>query len=320
MRRRSEILKRIRAFFEQRGYLEVSTPLLAPSLIPEAPIEVFETQLNHEFYGSYPLYLIPSPEVFMKKLIAAGSGDMYQICKSFRNSEQIGRQHNPEFEMLEWYSMGLDYLQSIELTEELFDRLTTDEHPAALRPPFRRLSIEEAFRDLAGFSLEEHQALPGLVDQALKLGLIIDKKNPGSWEELFNRIFLNFVEPKLPQGRPLVLYDYPRQIPCLAKDIPGSPWKERWELYVQGVEIANCYSEETDPSKVEEFFRRESARKAAYSPVVPDADEEFLALFHQSFPECSGVALGIDRLVMALTGHQDIGGVIFFPISDTLQR
>ena len=328
MRARSRIIQSIRSFFSEREYLEVETPLLSPTLIPEAPIELFETVFQSPFHGSFPLYLIPSPEVHMKKLLAAGSGNIYQICRSFRNAEQIGPQHNPEFTMLEYYTVDSGYKESISITEELMSRTLRDAKPAdaagavhsdtSLRPPFRRMTVQEAFYDHAGFDLAEHNR-PGELQQAAeRLGLQAARQQE-SWEQLYHRIFLSFVEPNLPTDRPLVLMDYPRRIPCLAKIIPGTPWRERWELYIRGMEVANCYSEETDAAAVEQFFRREYAQKAAESRVVPDIDQEFIDLHASGLPECSGVALGIDRLIMAITGQKTIEGVIFFPLSDSIR-
>lgn len=314
-------MRGIRDFFGQRGYLEVETPVLSAGLIPESPIEIFETTFYHEFQGDRPLYLIPSPEVHMKKLIAQGSGDIFQITKSFRNSEQMGPWHNPEFTMLEWYSMEADYMDSLARTEELFEALTAPESPRSIRPPFRRMSVQEAFRSHAGFDLAETQSAAALKERAKSLGLLSHGSDGAeSWESIYHQIFLTLVEPKLPTDRPLVLYDYPRQIATLAKDIRGAPWKERWELYVQGIEIANCYSEETDARKVEEFFRREALLKASSALTAPDIDSQFLEMFSDGFPECSGVAMGIDRLIMALSGEKKIEGVIFFPLSDILQH
>jgi len=329
-RQRSYFIDCIRRFFIERGYLEVDTPLLSPALIPEAPIEIFETTLR-SVRGSRPLYLIPSPEVHMKKLLAAGSGNIFQICRSFRNLEQTGRHHNPEFTMLEWYTLEAGYGQSAALTEELFAGLAETAGRPELAPPFRRMSIREAFMEYAGIDLLETRSLPQLRSECRRLGMLILSDEgghppgssgvphaPPSWEELYHRIFLTFVEPRLPTDKPLLLTDYPRQIPCLAKDIPGTPWKERWELYVDGIEVANCYSEETDPAKVEQFFSDEYAKKSLASMTVPDIDREFLEIFHRGYPESSGVALGIDRLIMSLTRRDSIEGVIFFPISDKL--
>jgi lysyl-tRNA synthetase class 2 len=316
-RRRTRLRDGIRRFFTERGYLEVETPILSSALIPEAPIEVFETH-RHGGRTDHPLYLIPSPEVHMKKLIAAGSGDIFQFIRCFRNAEQSGRQHNPEFTMLEWYTMGAGYIDSIDTAEELFRAILPAGSPSRLRPPFRRMSVREAFRDYAGFDLEAHLSAEALEEELRRAGL--SPSGPeADWEERFNRLFLTSVEPQLPQDRPLVLCDYPRRIPCLARSKRGTPWRERWELYVQGLEIANCYSEETSPQEVRRFFRDEAARQSSGARVIPDPDEEFLELFDGGdFPECSGTALGFDRLVIALEGVDSIEGVIFFPVSDTV--
>jgi len=320
-RKRSAVTGGIRNFFNRRGYLEVETPVLSPGLIPESPIEIFETQLRDENLGNRPLYLVPSPEVHMKKLLAAGSGNIFQICKSFRNLEQAGKHHNPEFTMLEWYTVEADYHDSIETTAELFTELAERFRCPHIAPPFRRMSIHEIFREYAGIDLELTASAAQLMEACNRLKLLhTPPAGPVCWEEIYHRVFLTHIEPRLPVDRPLILSDYPRQIPCLARDIPGTPWKERWELYISGIEIANCYSEETDPVKVEQFCMRENARKAALSSVVPDVDRDFLEIFRQGYPKSSGAALGVDRLVMAITGEASIGGVIFFPISDIVGR
>ena len=316
-RRRTRFLDAMRRYFTEEGYLEVETPILAPALIPEAPIEAFETQ-HYSSEGGQPLYLIPSPEVHMKKLIAAGSGDIFQFIRCFRNAEQSGRQHNPEFTMLEWYTMGADYLSSAETAEELFRAVLPAEAPAHLRPPFRRMSVQEAFQRYAGFDLARNLTAAALEERIRELGLSPSGEE-ADWEERFNRIFLTFVEPELPQDRPLVLMDYPSKLSCLAREKNGTPWRERWELYAGGIEIANCFSEETSPGKVRRFFAEETAKQSTGSNVIPDADEEFLRLFDGgTFPECSGTALGFDRLLMAVEGIDSIEGVIFFPLSATV--
>jgi lysyl-tRNA synthetase class 2 len=254
----------------------------------------------------------------MKKLIAAGSGNIFQFIRSFRNAEQRGRQHNPEFSMLEWYSLQADYMDSAATAEELLREILPPGAPAHLAPPFRRLSVQEAFHTYAGFDLRAHISAGALEEKIEELGL--SPSGPqADWEERFNRLFLTLVEPELPRDRPLLLYDYPRNIPALARGKPNSPWRERWELYIDGLEVANCYSEETDPQEVELFFQRESAKQSSASRVIPDQDEEFLRLFTEgAFPDCSGAALGFDRLVMALEGIDSIEGVMFFPLSATL--
>ncbi len=311
---RSHILSQIRSFFQTKGYLEVETPILAPELIPESTIEVFETTFSSEFHGDYQLYLTPSPEVFMKQLIANGSGNLYQITKSFRNSEQIGKDHNPEFTMLEWYTMEADYMDSIRTTEDLFLSLINENTPSWFKPPFIRKSIEEVFKEYISVDLLKCQTRAFIKAEAENLSLNIEKTD--TWEDIFNRIFLNFIEPELPKDKPIVLYNYPKQILCLAKELKGTPWRERWELYVNGMELANCYSEETESSKVKNIFETEYIKKASSSKVIPDIDSNYNLIFNKDFPDCSGVALGIDRLVMLLTGATSIEGVILFPFSD----
>lgn len=311
--KRSAIITKIRSYFQTNGYLEVETPILAPELIPESTIDIFETTFSSNFHGERQFYLIPSPEVFMKKLIAMGSGSIFQITKSFRNNEQIGKDHNPEFTMLEWYTMGADYLDSIKTTEELFLSLTNHETPDWFKPPFRRKSIEEVFNEYVSIDLLKCQSISLLKKEAMRLGLSPGKTD--SWENIFNRIFLSFIEPELPKDRPIVLYNYPRQIQCLSKEINGTPWRERWELYVNGDEIANCYSEETDGQKVKKLFESEYYKISATARVIPDIDNNYSKIFDKNFPECSGVALGVDRLVMMLTGASSIEGVILFPFS-----
>jgi lysyl-tRNA synthetase class 2 len=321
LRRRSAFTAATRAFFSDRGYLETETPILAPALIPESAIEVFRTRFEHPYRPGRDMYLIPSPELWMKRLIAAGMGDIFQITRAFRNAESVGRLHNPEFTILEYYTAGADHLASIDVTEELFRHLlsrglSSVPDAAALSPPFRRMTMAEAFREFAGFDLAPCSA-SDLAEQARRLGI-----RPGGeddWETAFNRIFVDRVEPALPADRPLVLLDYPREVRCLAREIPGTPWRERWELYVSGIETANCYSEETDPGRVAAYFREEEARKAR--ALVPHpADGKFVSLYRDGYPSCSGVAVGFDRLIMAFFGIPRIEGVILFPFSDILSE
>lgn len=257
----------------------------------------------------------------MKRLIAAGWGDIFQISRAFRNAESLGGLHNPEFTILEYYTLGADYLASIEVTEELFRRLLSRGHstlpdPAPLSPPFRRMTMAEAFREFAGFDLAPC-GTGELTEQARKLGIRTGEAD--DWETAFNRIFVDRVEPALPRDRPLVLLDYPREVRCLAREIPGTPWRERWELYLGGIETANCFSEETDPEKVAAYFRVEEELKArSLTPHPPD--RRFLSLYRDGFPSCSGVAVGFDRLVMAFLGIPRIQGVILFPFSDILEE
>lgn len=318
---RSRLYRDIRAFFDSRSFLEVETPLLADTLIPESTIYNFSSHFSSEFHPSGPRYLIPSPEIHMKRLIAHGSGSIYQIAKCFRNNEQIGELHNPEFTMLEWYEMAADYMDSIEVCQQLIRETAPKQCGEEITGSFRTMSVAQACSTYAHFDLETTQSLKQIRDVSARLGLS-PSSEPLSWEDEFNRIFLNFVEPELPADRPLILFDYPHQIRCLAKRKQGEPYRERWELYIRGIEIANCYTEMTDPIEIENHYRIEfqaiisDAQK--HDRVIPDTDERFADLFGPSYPACSGTAMGLDRLLMVLYNMNTIEDVILFPFSDTI--
>jgi len=335
LQQRSRIITETRNFFLQNNYLETDTPILSPAVIPEPSLHYFSTTYLNEFTGDRELYLLPSPEFYMKQLIAAGYGSIFQIGKCFRNFDESGRLHNPEFTMLEWYTVNADYRDSLDSTFEYFQHLyrtavstgntgTGAENSVSedLFKPFEIMTAAEAVWKHAGFDLEKTQRRSALQRKAAELNIIPAETGRASytWEELFNLIFLQLVEPELPADHPVVITDYPEQIRCLAKKIPGTPWRERWELYIHGMELANCYTEETDPDAVDAFFQEASAEIAAErshtASPVPDIDLHYKDLYTDQHPPCSGVALGIDRLVMELTGSSSLGGVLLFPFHE----
>ena len=312
LRRRSEVLHLIRLFFRRLGFLEVDTPLLAPALIPESSLEVFRT------IGEPQLYLVPSPELWMKRLLAEGSGSLFQLCRCFRNHEPDSPLHSREFTMLEWYAVGADYLESIQILERLFcfllERMGLEPilHFRGRRldctPPFRRLSMRDAFRRQLGWKLEDLASLPALARRARELGVAV--ADDDSWADLFHKVFLSFVEPALPTDRPLLLFDYPAAVPTLARH--SGFWAERWELYLGGIEVANCYSEATDAAAIEEFFRGQSeAKSRAREPHR--VDWELVAALQAGLPPCSGAALGVDRLLLALLDEDSVARVNALP-------
>jgi lysyl-tRNA synthetase class 2 len=315
--RHARFERTIRSFFDDRGYVEVSTPLLAPFLIPEPAIEVFRTEYLPGSGLPRPLWLTPSPELWMKRLLARGSGDIYQVSRSFRNGDFGGPHHNPEFRLLEWYSMNSGYLESIAVTEALFGQLIADEDESRRRlaSPFHRMTMAEAFRTYARIELSECMEVDAIVEAGLRQGVRI--QSGSTWEEAFHIVFLSLVEPLLPRDKPLMLLDYPSRVPTTARRKPGTPWAERWELFVDGVEIANCYTEETDPEALEKLITSETERKAG-ARVPHAADTGLARVFPRGFPTCTGTALGVDRLEMVLAGEKTLEGVILFPFSDIL--
>lgn len=320
LRKRAEIIQLIRSFFIQSGYLEVDTPILSPFLIPESTIEVFKTEYSLPDAEPTELYLIPSPELWMKRLLALGVGNMFQITRSFRNHEPLSSLHQPEFTMLEWYTEDANYIDSISVLEALFSflfqKLKTP--PAFLHKkiqidcssPFERISMQEAFQRFLKLNLEQLMSIQSITRAAESHNIEVTPQD--GWGDIFNKLFLTFVEPDLPAGRPLILYDYPSAIPTMAKEKKQSPWAERWELYISGVEIANCYTEEIDPGKVKSFIQK----NASFSHRI---DTELPEIFLSDFPKCSGVALGIDRLLMFFLNQETLQGVNFFHLSDIIR-
>ena len=312
LRDRARIIKQVRSFFDGKHYLELDTPLLAPNLIPESCLEVFQTNriipsgINGK-PSSQPYWLIPSPEIWMKQIIARHQINVYQICKCFRNGESCGFLHSPEFTMLEYYTINADYLDSLALTEELFASFNT-----VFNLPFERMTVAQAFARYAGFDLFAAAGEPGAMEaEARRLGL-----DPSGLETavLYDLIFIHAVEPHLSQDRPVALLDYPAFVPTLAKHNTDGKTSQRWELYYKGIELANCFTEETDSEKVRDFFISQEHVKKQTSLVPHNVDHHYHKHF-DSFPACSGVALGLDRLIMAICGKSTIDSVLPFPMS-----
>ncbi|MHB8709672.1 MAG: amino acid--tRNA ligase-related protein, partial [Desulfuromonadales bacterium] len=280
----ARILQQVRAFFVGRGLLEVETLQRIPANAPELHIDAVAAD---------GWVLHSSPELAMKRLFAAGYPDLFQLCKVWRDGER-GDRHLPEFTLLEWYRREADYTALLADCEALLDYLVPSGELAwqgdviDLTPPWPRLSVAEAFRRHA----------PCSVDEALATGR-------------FDEVLALEVEPRLGAG-PVFLIDYPAPLAALARLKPGDPTvAERCELYLGGLELANGFSELTDPVEQRaRFTADETARRAAGKPPrrLP---EPYLAELG-NLPPCAGIALGIDRLVMLLTDTPDIGEVVAF--------
>ncbi len=305
IRARARINRGIRRFFERRAYLEVETPRLVPDPIPERHIRLFETEYRHG--ATMKLYLLPSPERYLKELLAAGSGNVFEFARSFRNGESLGPHHAPEFTMLEWYTLGAGASDSLELTIELLRELGVSGDVTVM-------TMCDAFDRFAGMDLEASLERPAMARACEGASLSVGQNE--TWEDLFQRAFLTLVEPNLPRQGPLFITHYPSAIPTLAGDSRDRRWADRWELYINGVEIANCFGEETDPARIAAFVEGEhdAVRADLGEADAPPAPKAFLSPAYP-LPVCSGVALGVDRLVMHLTGARSLSEVSLFPLS-----
>ena len=306
---REQIIDAIRQFFKSQGFIEVETPLLVPYPDPSPFNEVFEVS---PVLGKRA-FLTPSPEFFMKKLLASGSGNIFQICKAFRDSPELSPLHNPEFTILEWYRVNADYKNIMTDCENLLNFIsqTTPISPIFLTPPWLRLSIKESFQKYAGVDLDEFLDFKKAQEICREKGYQVSENS--TWEQLYHQIFLNEIEPKLPKDKPVILYDYPAPLAALARLKPTDPrYAERFEFYLAGLEIGNGYSELTDEQEQEKRLKQDiKARKSLGMRLFP-YDKDFVAAV-KNLPPCGGIAVGVDRLIMALTGAKTIEEVLPFP-------
>lgn len=311
LRLRAELLARIRAFFATRDVLEVETPMLSAAAITDPHLASFATVYSGPGprYGQ-TLYLHTSPEFPMKRLLAAGSGCIYQIARVFRDGE-AGRRHNPEFTLLEWYRIGFDHHQLMAEVAELAMVLLNDR--LALAEP-EWLSYREAFE--RHLDLNPHRTtVAELAAGAARFGVSIPPGMPANdvdpWLDL---LLTHRIEPHLGQGRLCFLYDYPASQAALARLRPGDPpIGERFELYLHGIELANGFHELGDAVEQRRRFAAENAaRRVRGLPMMP-MDENLLAALEAGLPDCAGVALGVDRLVMLAAGKNSLAEVLAFP-------
>ncbi len=293
--------------------LEVETPILSAAAVTDPALASLVTRyLGPLFPHGQTLYLHTSPEFPMKRLLAAGSGPIYQICKVFRDGES-GRLHNPEFTMLEWYRPGFDHHRLMDETGELVMQLLAPH--LSLNPPERR-TYREAFQRYA--DLDPHTASTGdfaAVAKAHQIRVpqdLLAQNDLSIWRDL---LLTHVVEPRLGQGRLTFIYDYPASQASLARVQPGNPpVAARFELYLNGIELANGFHELADADEQRTRFERQlHARVVSGLPAVP-LDERLLAALVHGLPDCAGVALGIDRLVMLAAGAHAIKDVMAFPV------
>ncbi len=317
--RHSRTVAAIRAFFTDAGYREVTTPVASPTLLPEPAIEVFSTRLHRSGAepadgDGLPLFLSPSPERHMRRLIALGSGPIFQLAPAFRNGAELDRTHSPEFTMLEWYAPGSGYLTEVDRLERLVSSLPAE---APLPVPFDRVTVRDTVLQAAGIDLDAVDDRDRFRRAADSAG--VRTADDDTWEQIFNRIWLAMVEPNLPAGRGTVVYEYPRQVPTFAQPITGTSYCRRWELYARGLEVANCFQEETDADRLARVIEREAARKQQ-TAVIPHPPDRSMADEVRGGPEvCAGVALGVERLMMALDQRNEISQVIPFPLHHTVR-
>jgi lysyl-tRNA synthetase class 2 len=280
---RAAFFQTIRSFFQEQGFLEVDTPIRQPLIIPEQNIVPVPS-------GTH--FLQSSPELYMKRLLASGCEQIFQICRCFRYGER-GRLHLEEFVMLEWYRLDADYRDLMLDCEKLFEFLYSEMagccFPVSLDAPWEKVTVEQAFHKYC--SISPARALQ---------------------QDLFDLLLVEDIEPHLGRQTPTFLYDYPLELASLARPKTGQPEvAERFELYVAGIELANGFSELTDPVQQRSRFEEEYAKMDA-SPERPKKMPEFFLQDLGRIDQAAGIAMGLDRLFMLLVGHDCLDEAVTF--------
>ncbi|MBY5992274.1 elongation factor P--(R)-beta-lysine ligase [Ferrimonas balearica] len=307
LQRRAELLATIRAFFAERGVWEVDTPSLSQAAVTDVHLHNFDTR----FVGpgaaqGIPLYLMTSPEFHMKRLLCAGSGSIYQLCRSFRN-EEAGRFHNPEFTMLEWYRVGFDHHALMDEMAELLMRVLDCGEP-------QRMTYAEAFYGVLGVDplTATLDALRQLCQQH-GMGDLAQRETDG--DTLLQLLFATVVEPKIGQRVPAMVYHFPASQAALARIDEADPRvARRFEVYFKGVELANGFHELADAAEQRARFEQDNLQRRTLGLPERPIDEALIAALAAGLPDCAGVALGVDRLLMLALGAESIQDVIPFPV------
>lgn len=312
-KKRQQLMQKVRAFFMARAVLEVETPVLSGACGTDPHLDYFETSLFVDVPGcrenALPRYLMTSPEFHMKRLLAAGFGDCFQIARAFRNGEN-GSRHNCEFSMVEWYRVGWTLPQLLEEVEALVFAIL-GRPVRAQRTPWR-----EAFRIYAGVDAmraERSDWEACCVRHGLALPAHAASWNRSDW---WDYVMVGVIEPALGRHGAEFLTDYPASQAALAElwtDEQGNRWAHRFELYVEGVELCNGYQELTAGHEQAQRFADDLQLRERMEKRQPKIDQNFLAALDAGLPSCSGVALGLDRLFMLALGKTEIAEVILFP-------
>lgn len=307
LKQRAKLIAAIRQFFYQRDVLEVDTPAMSQATVTDIHLHTFKTEfVGPGFADGQILYLMTSPEFHMKRLLSAGSGAIYQICKSFRN-EESGRYHNPEFTMLEWYRPGFDHHQLMDEMDELLQLILGCQQA-------ERMSYQQAFLNVLGVCPLEGSMLE-LKQAAAKLGLSDIAEPEEDRDTLLQLLFSIGIEGKIGQEVPAFVYDFPASQAALAQINPtDNRVAERFEVYFKGIELANGFHELANGDEQLIRFEADNHKRIEMGLEPQPIDMNLVNALRAGFPDCAGVALGIDRLIMLALGLKHIDQVTAFPV------
>ncbi len=326
---REKVIDAIRAYFKGRGFHEVEVPLLLNAPSTEPFLEVFETQLKDDRDNKWQAFLPSSPEFSLKKLLSAGSGSLFTITKSFRNGEGRSSRHNPEFTILEWYetpgnymSVASDFALLLRFIAESLgktaDNLSYQGKKYLLPSSWEKISVSEAFLKYAGVDLETMLDKEKLKAIGKKKGYQVSEET--TWEEIWNQIIANEVEPMLGKSQPTILYDYPIAQAALAQKAEDPRFAERFEVFMAGMELGNCFSELTDADEQERRCLSDLSERKHLGRTEFPMDTDFIDALRMGMPKTGGIAVGVDRLVALFTDTPDIADTLFFPVGELFKE
>jgi len=314
---RLKIIRLIRQFFEARGFAEVDTPIAVRCPDIEPHLNLVGAVLHDETGAAENFYLHTSPEYGMKKLLAAGYDKIFQISHCFRDFEESGDTHNPEFSMLEWYRAPGDYKEIMDDTQALFKFIGQalgktkigDKNQTDIAGEWERVSMKELWQRYLNVNLDEYLTENKIRALSGELGYVMSPKD--DFCDLFFKIFLNKIEPHLGIERPTIVYNYPAQMAALARLSPtDSRYAQRFELYAGGLEVGNAFGELTDSGEQEARFLTEQAQRKQMGKPVPEIDKELINAL-KYVPTAAGIAVGVDRLAMLFAGVKSLKEVMF---------
>jgi lysyl-tRNA synthetase class 2 len=327
---REKVIDGIRYFFKSNDFREVETPLMVKYPGTEPFLEVFQTKLEWADGKSEQAFMLTSPEFAMKKLLVAGMKNIFQVCKSFRNGEGNSSRHNPEFTILEWYRSDATYEQImidcqnllLSLANQVSGKSILDYQGRTydLDNPWVKLSVADAFSKWVSVSIDELLDRDALFRVAQTHGYQVDKNT--TWEELYNQLFLNLIEPQLAQySVPVILYDYPASQAAYSKKKVTDPrFAERFEFYLAGYELGNAFSEENDPQVQEAKFKEDLALRKELGKTDYGMDKDYIEALKSGLPPSGGIAVGVDRLVMLFANTLTIQETMFFPATEVFSE
>lgn len=323
IRQKREVINLMRGYFTSRTFFELETPLLVPSPGMEVHLHSFLTHYVGHDGEEKLLHLPTSPEFAIKKALGAGFEKVFEIARVFRNQGELGPLHHPEFNMLEWYRPGSynDIMDDVEdllqYLEKGFSGLTPDTNFEW--GSTKRISIQECFQTYA--QLDLHEGMEDVDSWRSRAASVLDESIPDQegFDDIFFRVWLKLIEPKLGLNRPEIVYDYPASMAALSRlKAPENIWAERFELYIRGIEIGNAFSELTDSQEQLRRFKSANKERLALGYPPHPIDKDFINAVGK-MEETGGIAIGVERLLMALTGEKDISQFFLYPSAGAIR-